>query len=170
MTRPVDTFVIHCAATPNGRRTTATDIDSWHKAAGFQRSAHWRSQMNPELHHIGYHFLIRINGAIETGRHLDEIGAHTAGNNSRTIGICMAGTDRFTAEQWASLADVVRALQKKYPGARILGHRDYSPDQNGDGVIEPWEFMKTCPGFDVAAWVDNGMKPAIAHILDAVAE
>jgi N-acetylmuramoyl-L-alanine amidase len=30
----------------------------------------------------------------------------------------------------------------------IPGHRDFSKDSNGNGVIEPWERNKECPSFD----------------------
>jgi hypothetical protein len=32
----------------------------------------------------------------------------------------------------------------------VLGHRDFSPDLNGDGLITPNEWMKACPCFDVS--------------------
>lgn len=33
---------------------------------------------------------------------------------------------------------------------------DTSPDLNGDGVIEPYEYVKACPCFDVRAFLRNG--------------
>ena len=39
-------------------------------------------------------------------------------------------------------------LRKLYPYARIVGHRDFSEDKNGNGTIEPWEWIKACPCFD----------------------
>ena len=32
----------------------------------------------------------------------------------------------------------------------MCGHRDLSPDLNGNGEIEPEEWIKQCPCFDVA--------------------
>lgn len=34
---------------------------------------------------------------------------------------------------------------------RVVGHRDLSPDVNGNGVVEPEEWVKVCPCFDVAS-------------------
>ena len=34
-------------------------------------------------------------------------------------------------------------------GRFICGHRDLSPDLNGNGEIEPEEWVKACPCFDV---------------------
>ncbi|MDA5624327.1 N-acetylmuramoyl-L-alanine amidase, partial [Pasteurella multocida] len=37
----------------------------------------------------------------------------------------------------------------------ICGHRDLSPDLNGDGTITPNEWLKDCPCFDVWEWLDS---------------
>jgi len=41
----------------------------------------------------------------------------------------------------------------------VCGHRDLSPDTNGNGQTESTEWLKTCPGFDVRAWLARGMQP-----------
>lgn len=164
--RNIDLIVIHCSATPNGRWVTTLDIDQWHAARGFARRGEWRARQNPQLGAIGYHFVVYTTGAIATGRHLAEIGAHVAGNNRRSIGICVAGTDSFTRAQWSSLAALVDRLRREFPHARVLGHRDLSPDQDNDGLVEPWEWLKTCPGFDVAAWLRSDMVPPKDRLLE----
>lgn len=153
--RRIDLIVIHCSASPDGKWVTAPDIDRWHEERGFERSARWRARFNPDYAAIGYHFILYTSGAIATGRALDEVGAHAGGHNARSIGICMIGTGRFTAAQWRSLDELVQALRLRYPAAKILGHRDLSPDLDGDGLVEPHEWLKTCPGFDVAAWLKS---------------
>jgi hypothetical protein len=55
-----------------------------------------------------------------------------------------------------------------YPDSKTKGHRDYSPDKNSDGIIQPSEWMKTCPGFDVAAWLAGNLLPLEGHILEDV--
>lgn len=134
-------------------------LDEMHKVRGFARTAGFRARQNPNLTSIGYHFIIYTNGTVATGRHLDEVGAHVQGFNAKSIGICMIGTDEFTVVQWKSLAGLVNALNETYPDARLCGHRDLSPDQNKNGIIEPFEWLKICPGFDVAAWLNNDMEP-----------
>lgn len=144
--RLVTDIVIHCSATPNGDgRFKLENLDRMHRERGWTR--------------IGYHKVIEVDGTVRDGRGLEEVGAHVAGNNARSVGVCVVGTDRFTGAQWEALADVIGALKARYPGALIFGHRDYSPDLNGDGIIDPWEFFKTCPGFDVRAWLLSGMDP-----------
>ena len=44
--------------------------------------------------------------------------------------------------------ELVRQLWTRYPQARVVGHRDLSPDLNGNGVIEKFERIKECPCFD----------------------
>jgi hypothetical protein len=163
--RAIKDIVIHCSASPNGQRVGVEDIDRWHSERGFFRKQIWRDKQNGPLGHIGYHFVIYTSGTVATGRHLEEIGAHVQGSNAHSIGICMVGTDKFTAAQWASLAKCVTGLKKPYPAARVLGHRDYSPDKNGDGILEPWEWLKTCPGFSVSAWRNAGMSPKVENVL-----
>lgn len=47
-------------------------------------------------------------------------------------------------------AELVNELCRKYTTVvEVRGHRDYSPDLNGNGVIEPFEWLKACPCFDV---------------------
>ena len=71
---------------------------------------------------IGYHYVIRLDGTIEPGRDVTLDGAH-----------CM-----------------VKSLQLAFPNVKqVIGHRDTSPDLNGDGIISPNEYMKACPCFDV---------------------
>lgn len=157
--RSVSHIVIHCSATPNGQPCGVHSLDEMHKARGFLRRPEWASIFSPGLKHIGYHCVIDSTGMERYGRHLDEIGAHVQGSNARSVGVCMTGTDAFTQKQWGSLARLVGYLQRRYPDARVLGHRDFSPDLDGDGVIERHEWIKTCPGFDVAAWLAAGKTP-----------
>lgn len=181
MSRTVDLIVIHCSATPDGvslfegragepNFTPPIEvIDRWHLRRGFRRALSWRKLLNERLTACGYHFAIYTSGAIATGRHTDEVGAHVYGFNRSSIGICVIGTERFTAEAWASLKQLVELLKLKYPTARVCGHRDLSPDVDGDGLVERWEWLKTCPGFDVAAWLERGMVPLAENVYPAPA-
>lgn len=169
MNRNITLIVIHCSASPNedslfrgslgqpGFTTPIKTIDDWHAARGFQRDEQARRFFNPDLVAIGYHYVIYRNGVTVTGRRELEMGAHVKGFNQKSLGLCLIGTDQFTPEQWQTLRDLVTLLQKRYPDARIVGHRDLSPDRNGNGVVEPGEWTKTCPGFSVAEWLGSGM-------------
>ena len=96
---------------------------------------------------IGYHGVIRRNGTLESGRPMDQPGAHTSGHNADSIGICLVGGVKedgktpeanFTSEQWATLARVIKELIQKYPGATVHGHNEFA--------------QKACPSFDVRKW------------------
>jgi len=94
-----------------------------------------------------------------------DVGAHVAGFNSTSVGVCMVGgldfrgnavinsPDSFTDAQWETAKVLLAYLRKLYPGARVCGHRDLSPDKNRDGKIQQSEWLKTCPGFDVATYL-----------------
>ncbi len=169
MKRWIDTIVVHCTGTPNGQRVTVTEVDRWHEQRGWRRAPEWRKRQNPGLAAIGYHVLIYAEGIVATGRHLDEVGAHAYGHNRKTIATCLVGTDRFSRAQWDTLRGHIEALWKVEITRRtpVLGHRDLSPDRDGDGGVEPWEWLKTCPGFDVRAWVAGDMQPMPAHLLES---
>gem|GEM_PF-811175 len=157
-------LVIHCSASPNGCAHTEVDIDRWHAARGFKRAAVNIGHHAPHLKHIGYHFVIRVSGVVRVGRRLGKVGAHALGHNSCSIGTCLIGTDRFTAAQWQILRSHVESLCRDYPGLKVVGHRDLSPDANGDVARHEW--LKTCPGFDVAAWMAGGMAPLSDHLCE----
>lgn len=152
--RAVDLIVLHCSATPNGRHFSAADIDQWHLERGFRRQPAWLARQNPSLRAIGYHFVIYVNGAIASGRHLEEAGAHARGHNADSVGVCLVGTDRFTAAQWQAAAALVDRLLQTFPEAQVLGHRDLP------------SVRKLCPGFDVAAWLAADMLAPAAHLLE----
>lgn len=108
--------------------------------------------MNPKLQSVGYHFVIYVNGAIVTGRSLEEVGAHVKDFNSDSVGVCVIGRGRYSLVQWAALKSNVQALMKKYPAAAVVGHRDL-------------DRRKLCPCFDVKAWVASGMVTPHEHVL-----
>lgn len=76
--------------------------------------------------------------------------------NQTSIGICYEGgldchgrpADTRTEWQIHSMHVLVLTLLRDYPGCRVCGHRDLSPDLNGNGEIEPEEWVKACPCFD----------------------
>lgn len=147
--RKIDLIVIHCSATRADRSLTPDDLDLQHRRRGFNGT--------------GYHYYIRKDGTVHLTRALDRIGAHVRGWNAHSIGICYEGgldcrghpADTRTPAQWSSLWQLVNRLQEKFPGCRVCGHRDLSPDRNGNGEIEPEEWIKACPCFEVKDEFDS---------------
>lgn len=162
--RTIDQVVVHCTASPNGRRLgdrrmrSVDVIDIWHMQRGFARRPEDVARHNPTLPHIGYHVVIDIDGQVHTGRSLREVGAHVEGHNANSVGICLVGgleeVGRYTLAQWRSLGELHKTFARQLPGAAWCGHRDLNPH-------------KTCPGFDVAAWLASGTKPLPAHVFPA---
>ncbi len=140
--RDIEGLVVHCSATPAGKPYRAADIDKWHRGQG------WSG--------IGYHFVIPLDGSIEPGRALEEVGAHVQGHNAKTIGICYVGgtdaagkaKDTLNPAQARALRLLLDGLRARWPRAVIRGHRDYP------------NVKKDCPSFDVRTWCRaNGLDP-----------
>ena len=102
---------------------------------------------------MGYHYVIRTDGVLECGRSLRETGAHARGYNHSSVGICLIGYDEFTDRQWATLKSLALTLHQLLPNLREFKGHNQLTDQ------------KTCPGFDVAEWVDDGLNPLSEHTL-----
>lgn len=134
--REINRIILHCSATPQGANFTAADIRSWHLARG------WSD--------IGYHYVIGIDGTVESGRCISKQGAHTKGHNKDSIGICYIGgvdSDRnpkntLTWDQRVSIKQLCRALRRTLNKPLYLhGHNEYS--------------TKACPSFAVADEFDR---------------
>ncbi|GFZ38949.1 N-acetylmuramoyl-L-alanine amidase [Bacteroides nordii] len=160
--KTIDSIIIHCSATRAGQDLRAKDIDRIHKQRGFSQ--------------IGYNFVIDLDGTVENGRPLSIDGAHcnTKGfsggaYNKHSIGICYIGgldangrpKDTRTEAQKSALRNLVAKLCKEYDIVELLGHRDTSPDLNGNGEVEPAEYIKACPCFDVRSEFSNFLRNTV---------
>ena len=126
--RNLKRIILHCSATEEGKDFDASDIRTWHKARG------WRD--------IGYHYVICLDGTIERGRPIDEVGAHVKGHNSDSVGICYVGglkdgkpKDTMTQEQEIAWMNIVFGLRMVFGYLPVHGHNEYS--------------SKACPSFEV---------------------
>ena len=130
--RRISLIVVHCSAVPPWKRSSADDIDGWHKDKG------WNG--------IGYHYVVRRDGTVEPGRPPEVIGSHVVGHNAHSIGVCYEGgldalgqkVDTRTPEQRKALRTLLEELHKQFPRALIVGHRDLNP-------------QKDCPCFDAVS-------------------
>ena len=128
--RSINRVILHCSATPEGRKVTAKQIRSWHLARG------WTD--------IGYHYVIGLDGTIESGRDISKPGAHTRGYNADSIGICyIGGTDAdgnpcntLTANQHLAIRRLCRSLCRVLNRPlQLHAHKEFS--------------AKACPSFDI---------------------
>ena len=136
-----DSIVVHCSQTPK-----SMDI-------GVDKIAQWHIQDNG-WEDVGYHWIIKRDGTIESARPEDMQGAHAPAANHRSVAICLIGgseddgkgwENNFTDKQFESLKNKVIDIQDKYEITHIIGHRDVDD-------------RKECPSFDVPGWlIENGV-------------
>ena len=134
--RKVKYIAVHCTA--GSQKATVNDL-----LAEFKRKG-WKAP--------GYHYVITADGKIHQLLDTEKVSNGVKGFNSVAVNIAytggMDGVDNRTDEQKKSLVTLLKLLRKRYPDAVIQGHRDFSPDLNGNGKIEKSEWIKMCPGFD----------------------
>lgn len=178
MSRRIDLLVVHCSATKPNQMTTMEDIRNWHTWPRYdaQKNQHyyqgrWYDNQSLPTYlqnktgngwtDIGYHFVNERDGVLKVGRPIEIPGAHCKGYNNNSIGYCLVGglsetgqtENNFTQQQWQTFERDITDIFKKYPNIEICGHRDLSPDVDGDGEIEEHEWIKDCPGFSVEEWL-----------------
>ena len=128
-------IILHCSATIENADFSSADIKRFHLQRGFKD--------------IGYHYVIRLDGTIETGRNENEIGAHCLGHNKDSLGICYVGgldlygkpKDTRTFKQKQSLYKLVYKLMLKYniPLIGIYCHNEFT--------------NKSCPCFKILDFI-----------------
>ena len=140
--RTIKKRVYHCSADEGGTDHSLMYYDKMHRDRGFRM--------------IGYHFLIHPDGRVDEGRPLSMVGAHAKGYNRESVGICYIGGLRYgkpadtrTPQQIIAMRAIDKTLESQFPDSKRMGHRDLSVDLNGDGVISKYEWMKSCPCYDV---------------------
>lgn len=165
--RILKTVIVHCSATPPSMDVGVKEIRQWHtwprklrEAGGYMfEGKHYehvddmpeevRSQEGNGWTDVGYHFVIRRNGDVENGRDVMTPGAHVAGKNAHSIGVCLVGGTEernvrkaecnFTVQQWRALEKLVKTLQHRYGPLEVQGHNHYDSG-------------KACPTFNAHHW------------------
>jgi len=129
--RKIDKLIVHCSATPEFKYFDVDDIRDWHV-----KGNKWSD--------CGYHYVITLDGKIQQGRPVEKQGAHVAGMNKHSIGICYIGgmdknmdlwLDTRTPEQKDALFNLLMDLKFQYPESVVYGHNDFTD-------------KKVCPCFD----------------------
>jgi len=129
--RKIDKIIVHCSGTPELTDFDVEDIRDWHVNGNS-----WSD--------VGYHFIIKLDGAIQDGRPIKKIGAHVKGKNRSSIGICYIGgmnrdmtnwEDTRTEKQKESLLKLINDLKERFPNTIVYGHKDFTN-------------KKLCPSFN----------------------
>lgn len=126
-------IIIHCSDSPDQIDIGVAEIRRWHIL-----DRGWTN--------IGYHYVVRRNGTVEIGRYENgdsvlegkEIGAHVAGHNSDSLGVCWVGRDKIGIDQKISLIHLVRHLMTLHqiPVSQVFGHSEFNS-------------AKTCPNLSM---------------------
>ena len=133
--RTIDTIIVHCTA--GSQKNTAADVVRLHTMPKSRGGNGWKV--------AGYHYIIEASGKIVSTVPDAQVSNGCYGQNQHSINVCYIGgvdmttrglppLDNRTPEQKKSLLNLLKALRKKYPEARIYGHRDFA--------------KKACPSFD----------------------
>lgn len=124
--RNIKRIIVHCSDTLGG------DVESIRR---------FHTAMPPEgrgWSDIGYHAVIVQDGEIQPGRPEETKGAHCAGHNEDSLGVCLVGKNLFTGAQFASLLQLLMMWCFKYKIDHKVGvFCHYGFDTKG----------KTCPNF-----------------------
>lgn len=145
-------ITLHTTATPQ-TATVASIRRYWREVLK------WRSP--------GYHLIVSPDGTITRLAPDSAICNGVAGFNRNALHVSYIGgvdangkpIDNRTEWQSDAMEGIVRGWSAKYPTAKIMGHRDFSRDLNRDGILQPSEWAKACPCFDVKEWCEQvGLK------------
>ena len=128
--RPLDKIILHCSATREGQHISVDTMRQWHLKRG------WKD--------IGYHYVIYIDGSVHKGRPIEQVGSHTIGQNTGSIGICYVGgvekdgktpKDTLNELQETAMVNLIKALREEYGDMTLHGHNEFA--------------AKACPSFKV---------------------
>lgn len=139
--RQIDKIIVHCTA--GSQKNKAADIVRFHTSPKPKGNG-WKT--------AGYHYIIETDGNIVNTVDEQLVSNGCYGQNQHAINVCYIGgvdcskaglppIDNRTPEQKASLLSLLKRLRKKYPNARIYGHRDFA--------------KKACPSFDAKSEYAN---------------
>ena len=142
-------LVIHCTASPAGRKVSASAIRRMHTLPVSQGGRGWKQ--------VGYTDMIHLDGRVERlvnnneDANVDpwEVTNGAKGYNSVSRHIVYVGgvskndvnkpEDTRTEAQKEALKKYVLDFHKRFPDVKIIGHREVA--------------AKACPSFDVQAWL-----------------
>lgn len=113
---------------------------------------------------VGYHVVVHEDGTAHRGRPNRTPGAHVAGFNATTLGICYIGNGNVRGPNLAQMVTIFKWLERwcrayGLPASAVLGHRETGP------FVEPpaKPTTKACPGNRV------DMEHIRAHLARALA-
>lgn len=143
-------LVLHCTATPEGRKVTSADIRAWHTDPVSKGGRGWKQ--------VGYTDMIHLDGRVERlvenneDMNVDpwEVTNGATGYNSVSRHVVYVGgvardgktpKDTRTPAQLKAMETYVKDFHRRFPSVRIIGHNELA--------------AKACPSFDVQKWLQS---------------
>lgn len=143
-------LVLHCTATPEGRKVTSADIRAWHTNPVSKGGRGWKQ--------VGYTDMIHLDGRVERlvenneDMNVDswEVTNGETGHNSVSRHVVYVGgvardgktpKDTRTPAQLKAMEAYVKDFHRRFPSVRIIGHNELA--------------AKACPSFDVQKWLQS---------------
>lgn len=143
-------LVLHCTATPEGRKVTSADIRVWHTNPVSKGGRGWKQ--------VGYTDMIHLDGRVERlvenneDMNVDpwEVTNGATGHNSVSRHVVYVGgvardgktpKDTRTPAQLKAMETYVKDFHRRFPSVRIIGHNELA--------------AKACPSFDVQKWLQS---------------
>lgn len=157
----VDMAIIHCADTKTSQKFSIKDVRDWHimpkhntaddsytyKGKRYNSRSDLpesvRDKKGNGWSDIGYHYYIGLDGVLELGRPIWNVGSHAYGKNTKSIGICLEGGKNADGTLWDkplqaqefSLKMLLEVLKVTIPKMTVHGHYEFS--------------SKTCPNYNI---------------------
>jgi AmpD protein len=146
----VDLLVIHNISLPLGHFGTPHVEDLFTCRLDYNADPSFASLRGLE---VSAHFFIRRDGRLIQFVSGDDRAWHAGASvfegreqcNAFSLGVELEGSDfvPFTPEQYAALAELTIALQKRYPLAAVAGHEHIAPGRKTDpGPFFDWHSYK----------------------------
>lgn len=143
-------LVIHCTATPEGRKVTSADIRAWHTNPVSKGGRGWRQVGYTDMIHLGG----RVERLVENNEDMNvdpwEVTNGATGYNSVSRHVVYVGgvardgktpKDTRTPAQLKAMEAYVKDFHRRFPSVRIIGHNELA--------------AKACPSFDVQKWLQS---------------
>ena len=147
------------------KRSTTKYIIIHHRAGNGDVQSIHQGHLGNGWSGIGYHFYVRKDGKVYSGRPINTAGAHTTNYNSVSVGVCFEGNfdkEKMKDVQIKAGQELIAYIKGKYPNAKVQKHRDFNatacPGKNFpfDEVTNPKKEYKTVEEV-VNALVERGI-------------
>lgn len=129
--REINKIILHCTDSDDSLDIGFKEVNSWHRDRGW---------MSPSGISCGYHYIVRRNGKIESGRPENEVGAHCYGHNWDSIGISWVGRNNIDYKQLNKTIELINRIRKTYSldVDDVFGHYEFDKHKTCPNLYMVW--------------------------------